>query len=76
MGPQTCKLQGKVQGRRAHSAASVVLVVTDKDIPLRLLVQLRWRADDHRPQQAVQLILSPELCQEDISRCVMLLEWW
>ena len=54
----------------------MVLVVTDKDIPLRLLVQLRWRADDHRPQQAVQLILSPELCQEDISRCVMLLEWW
>ena len=48
-------------------------MVTHKDIPLCVLLQLVWRADSDGPNQAVQLILDQQLCQEHIPRSVMLL---
>lgn len=60
----------------SYRAASVVLMVADKDVPpgnVFLLVQLSWRADSNRPQQAIWLILNQHLRQEDIPRSVMLL---
>ena len=66
----------KLQGRRAHSAAGVVLVIAHEDVPLGLLVQLGGRADGHRPQQAVQLLLGPQLRQEYVPGRVMLLDGW
>lgn len=66
----------KLQGRRAHSAAGVVLVIAHEDVPLGLLVQLGGRTDGHRPQQAVQLLLGPQLRQEYVPGRVMLLDGW
>ncbi len=51
----------------------MILVVTHKDIPLCVLIQLSWWADGDRPKQAIQFILSQHLCQENVPRCVVLL---
>lgn len=49
----------------------MILVVAHKDIPIRMLLQLRWQAHSDWPKQAIRLILRYQLCQEHVPRRVV-----
>lgn len=57
-----------------HLVAGMVHVIAYKHIIARVLSQARGRADHHRCQQRIRIVVVHTLCQKDLSRRVVLLQ--